>query len=61
MYDESAKSPGTIKKGATVNRRQTERVNEAFFDPWIRDLRWKKIRIRDEHPESYFQMFFEKK
>jgi hypothetical protein len=33
MYDESAKNPRTIKKRATVNPRQTERVNEAFLTP----------------------------
>jgi hypothetical protein len=26
-----------------------------FFYPWIRDTGWKKIRIRDEHPGSYFR------
>jgi hypothetical protein len=27
-----------------------------FFDPWIRDPGWlKKIKIRDDHPRSYFR------
>ncbi len=32
---------------------------QCLFDPWIRDPRWVKIRIRipDEQPVSYFQFF----
>ncbi len=26
-----------------------------FLTPWIRDPEWKKIRIRDEHPRSFFR------
>jgi hypothetical protein len=50
-----------LEKGVRVQYQPVLRIrirNPVPFDPWIRDPGWVKkikIRIRDEHPGSYFQ------